>query len=110
MTDEELNRQIKVLSDWLDEANAHRDPEARTWGRLAKLSEEAGEVIEAFIGVTGQNPRKGTNRSLDNVRKELLDVAMTALQAHYHLFQGQPSPMEDLRQHSLNLLKRIGLE
>ena len=46
----EMDRRIKVLSDWLDDANAHRDPEARTWGRLAKLAEESGEVVEAYIG------------------------------------------------------------
>lgn len=73
------------LSKWIDEGNAHRAPEAITWGRLAKITEEAGEVIEAYIGVTGQNPRKGTTHDVEDVVEELLDVAVTALGAIEHL-------------------------
>lgn len=73
------------MSRWIDEGNAHRDSEAITWGRLAKVSEESGEVIAAYIGMTGQNPRKGVVNSADDVRKELLDVAVTALAAHEHM-------------------------
>jgi hypothetical protein len=73
------------LSQWIDEGNAQRDPEAVTWGRLAKITEEAGEVIAAFIGATGQNPRKGTTHSRADVMDELLDVAVTALGAYEHM-------------------------
>src|SRR5690606_27936114 len=65
--------------------NAHRDPEAVTWGRIAKLTEESGEVIAAFIGATGQNPRKGVTHTVEDVIAELLDVAVTALGAVEHL-------------------------
>lgn len=76
---------LVALSRWIDEDNAHRDPEAVTWGRLAKITEEAGEVIEAYIGATGQNPRKGITHSAGDVVEELLDVAVTALGAVEHM-------------------------
>lgn len=76
---------LVALSEWIDAGNAHRDPEAVSWGRIAKLTEEAGEVISAFIGATGQNPRKGVTNSMDEVLDELLDVAVTALGAYEHL-------------------------
>jgi len=47
--------------------------------RILKLSEEVGEVAEAVIGATGQNPRKGVSHSWDDVQAELCDVAITAL-------------------------------
>lgn len=80
-------RRIAALSAWIDGSpeNQARDPEAATWGRLAKVAEECGEVISAYIGVTGQNPRKGTVGTMEDVRKELLDVALTALCAVEHL-------------------------
>lgn len=78
-------RDLVALSRWIDAGNAHRDPEAQTWGRLAKITEEAGEVIAAYIGETGQNPRKGHTHTLLDVKEELLDVALTALAAYEHL-------------------------
>jgi hypothetical protein len=77
---------LVVISQWIDKGNAHRDPEARTWGRLAKIAEEGGEVIAEYIGVTGQNPRKGVNSDIHKVAEELLDVAVTALGAYEHLY------------------------
>ncbi len=76
---------LVALSRWIDAGNAHRDPEAVTWGRLAKVAEEAGEVIAAYIGATGQNPRKGITCTTGDVIDELLDVAVTALAAIEHL-------------------------
>ncbi|SFY50118.1 MazG-like family protein [Streptomyces sp. F-1] len=49
--------------------------------RILKLSEEVGEVAEAVIGATGQNPRKGFSHTWDDVQAELCDVAITALMA-----------------------------
>ncbi|MEU8968758.1 MazG-like family protein [Streptomyces monashensis] len=49
--------------------------------RILKLSEEVGEVAEAVIGATGQNPRKGVTHDWDDVQAELCDVAITALVA-----------------------------
>jgi NTP pyrophosphatase (non-canonical NTP hydrolase) len=49
--------------------------------RIMKLTEEAGEVTQAVIGVMGQNPRKGITHSWDDVHAELCDVMFTAMVA-----------------------------
>ncbi len=46
--------------------------------RLLKLTEETGEVAEAFVGMHGMNSRKGVCRSRDNLLAELGDVIITA--------------------------------
>lgn len=99
------------LSRWIDESpeNAARDPEAATWGRLSKITEEAGEVITAFIGVTGQNPRKGVYATDDAVRKELLDVAVTALAAYEHMTGNEGQSVVALNRFLDSLIKRAGL-
>ena len=80
-----MSRGVADLSAWIDGHNAGRDPEAATWSRLAKITEEAGEVVAAYIGATGQNPRKGVTHTMADVEDELLDVALTALAALDHL-------------------------
>lgn len=82
---EQAQDALTALSRWIDAGNTKRDPEAVTWGRIAKVSEECGEVIAAFIGATGQNPRKGVTHDMLHVVEELLDVAVTALGAIEHL-------------------------
>ncbi|WP_210505724.1 MazG-like family protein [Naasia sp. SYSU D00057] len=76
---------LVALSEWIDAGNAHRDPEAQLWGRVAKIAEEHGEAVAALVGMTGQNPRKGVTHGRDEVIEELLDVAITALGAVEHL-------------------------
>jgi NTP pyrophosphatase (non-canonical NTP hydrolase) len=46
--------------------------------RLLKVTEEAGEAAEAFIGMHGLNSRKGICRSRDDLIAELADVIITA--------------------------------
>jgi NTP pyrophosphatase (non-canonical NTP hydrolase) len=67
--------------------------------QLLKLTEEVGEVAEAFIGLHGLNSRKGICRTRDDLLAELADVIITAAvamtsiaggdthQAHEHLDQ-----------------------
>ncbi|MFJ4831174.1 MazG-like family protein [Streptomyces sp. NPDC088747] len=71
---------IDRLYVWLD---SHQELTGRELllTRMLKLSEEVGEVAQAVIGVTGQNPRKGTSHTWDDVRSELCDVVITALVA-----------------------------
>ncbi|MFF9483937.1 MazG-like family protein [Streptomyces sp. NPDC014676] len=69
---------IDDLCGWLD-ANRPADGREGLLLRIIKLSEEVGEVAEAVIGATGQNPRKGTTHTWDDVQAELCDVALTAL-------------------------------
>lgn len=101
--------QMAALSLWIDRGNAFRDPEAITWGRLAKLSEEVGEVITAYVGATGQNPRKGVTHCQSDVRKELLDVAVTALAAYEHLSGNDGLSVDALGVHVAALVDRAGL-
>lgn len=94
---------LVAISRCIDAGNAGRDPEAIAWGRLAKLSEETGEVIAAYIGATGQNPRKGVTHTTDDVLAELLDVAVTALGAYEHLdgHQGRALAALDAKIHTV---------
>lgn len=67
---------IKHLVDWLDRENGRTDAEISL--RILKLTEEAGEVAQAWIGVQGQNPRKGVTHTHPDVQDELCDVIVTA--------------------------------
>ncbi|BEL07056.1 MazG-like family protein [Actinoplanes sichuanensis] len=49
--------------------------------RIMKVTEEAGEATQAWIGMLGQNPRKGVTHTRDDVVGELADVVFTALVA-----------------------------
>ncbi|MFF3345547.1 MazG-like family protein [Streptomyces sp. NPDC002779] len=69
---------IDELWSWL-EANRPLDGREAMLLRMLKLSEEVGEVAEAVIGATGQNPRKGVTHTWDDVQAELCDVVITAL-------------------------------
>lgn len=71
---------IDRLHGWLTD---HQDlqPGQEVLLRVLKLSEEVGEVAEAVIGATGQNPRKGTSHSWQDVEAELSDVIITAMVA-----------------------------
>lgn len=63
---------------------AHQDQGYRNIGtevRLMKLSEEVGEVMQAYIGVVGANKRKGHYAGPDDVAGELCDVVITAMVA-----------------------------
>lgn len=46
---------------------------------VSKIVEELGEVADAQIGISGINLRKGVYATTYDLRKELLDVALTAL-------------------------------
>jgi NTP pyrophosphatase (non-canonical NTP hydrolase) len=64
---------------WLD---SHHEPDdTEITMRLLKLTEEAGEAAQAWIGATGRNPRKGVTHSRDDVAAELADVVFSALVA-----------------------------
>jgi NTP pyrophosphatase (non-canonical NTP hydrolase) len=103
---------LAALSNWIDTspANAGRDREAAAWGRISKVAEECGEVIEAFIGVTGQNPRKGVHGCVDDVVEELLDVAVTALCAVEHFTGNDGSSLDLLDAKVQHVANRAGLD
>jgi NTP pyrophosphatase (non-canonical NTP hydrolase) len=64
---------------WLDRSNGTLPLELTC--RILKVTEEAGEAAQAWIGLLGQNPRKGVTHTRDQVAAELADVAFTALVA-----------------------------
>jgi hypothetical protein len=100
---------LVALSEWIDAGNAHRNPEAVTWGRIAKIAEEHGEVVAAFIGATGQNPRKGITHAPSDVVDELLDVAVTALGAIEHLNGHDGSALRLLNRKIITVATRAGV-
>ncbi len=79
-TSADLWASIDDLWTWLD-TNQPVDGKDGMLLRMLKLSEEVGEVAEAVIGATGQNPRKGVTHSWEDVQGELCDVVITALVA-----------------------------
>jgi hypothetical protein len=85
-SDWDLFADIRAINAWIDNANprnAHEDSM-----RVMKIGEEYGEAVAAYIGMTGQNPRKGITHTEHDLLNELADVAITALCAMEH-FTGQ---------------------
>ncbi|MGK5681794.1 hypothetical protein [Actinoplanes sp. URMC 104] len=70
---------VEEARRWLDQSNGTEPLELTC--RILKVTEEAGEAAEAWIGLLGQNPRKGVTHTRDQVTAELADVAFTALVA-----------------------------
>lgn len=75
----EFNEFAIAAANHLDEHNGLSAHEQAM--RIMKVQEEAGEVAQAWIGVQGQNPRKGVTHTLDDVALELADVALTVFVA-----------------------------
>ncbi|GII89014.1 hypothetical protein Ssi03_70040 [Sphaerisporangium siamense] len=78
---------LASLVDWLNRSNGTGDHEIAI--RVMKVGEEFGEAVAAYVGMTGQNPRKGVTHSVEDVAGELVDVAVTALVA-LHSFTDDP--------------------
>ncbi|MCF2539883.1 MULTISPECIES: MazG-like family protein [Streptomyces] len=76
----DLWKDVDALWAWLEAGQPHGGTEGLLL-RMLKLSEEVGEVAQAVIGATGQNPRKGVTHTWDDVQSELCDVVITALVA-----------------------------
>jgi hypothetical protein len=79
--------ELAQVDTWLDDAVSDQykhEPLAQDWARIAKVSEELGEAVNAFILFTGQNPRKQGSNSIQDTLEELADVAITAMLAIQH--------------------------
>ncbi|MBK3579667.1 MazG-like family protein [Streptomyces sp. MBT65] len=98
----ELWAGIEDLWTWVD---TNRPVEGREGLllRILKLSEEVGEVAQAVIGATGQNPRKGVTHTWDDVQGELCDVVITALVALRTL---TPDTQEVFARHLARVMER----
>ena len=86
---------IRGLVDWLDEDSPVKG-ELSVAMRLGKVGEEFGEAWAAYIGVMGQNPRKGRTHTPADVADELCDVIVTAAVA-LHLFASDPAAHLDAK-------------
>ncbi|MFG2962288.1 MazG-like family protein [Streptomyces sp. NPDC048288] len=69
---------------------ANGTAEHETAMRLMKVTEEAGEASAAYIGMTGQNPRKNITHTTADVAEELCDVIIAATVA-LHSFTAAPA-------------------
>ncbi|TMR89077.1 MazG-like family protein [Nonomuraea basaltis] len=74
-----LAQHVRLLLTWLDAANPRTEHEIAM--RIMKIGEEFGEVVSAYIGVTGQNPRKGVSATHAELTGELCDVIIAAMSA-----------------------------
>jgi hypothetical protein len=82
---------------WLDAANGRGPHETAV--RVMKIAEEAGEVVAAYIGLTGANPRKGVTATPDDLAGELCDVVLAALIALTTVTGGTPQAESRLAVH-----------
>lgn len=77
---------------------------------IMKIAEELGEAVQAYIGVTGQNPRKGVHGTRDDVQKELADVIITAGIAMIALADNDPAQARThLEQRLQAVTARVGV-
>ncbi|KWT63165.1 hypothetical protein ADL21_04510 [Streptomyces albus subsp. albus] len=67
---------VRAVTAWLDAHNGTGEDE--TAARLLKVGEELGEAVQAYLGSTGQNPRKGITHTRADVAAELCDVILAA--------------------------------
>ena len=107
---------VNALSQWIDGGLAWddigatgRSHEAKLMHRAIKIGEEYGEVVQAIIGSTGANPRKGYTHDRADVDKELLDVALTALGAWAHTHGNVSDPLAALVGHIHSVCDRAGV-
>lgn len=78
----DLFADVADITAWLDTSNPAGPHEDAM--RVLKLAEGAGEAAAAYIGMVGQNPRKGVTHTQMDLLNELADVAVTALCAMQH--------------------------
>lgn len=107
MADWDLFGDIKDITAWLDESNPTNPHEDSM--RVLKLVEEAGEAAAAYIGMAGQNPRKGVTHTQDDLLKELADVAITALCAMQHFTQNEAVTRAYLASKVHQIITRSGI-
>jgi NTP pyrophosphatase (non-canonical NTP hydrolase) len=77
--------------------------------RLLKLTEEVGEVAEAFIGMHGMNRRKGVCWTQDDLLAELSDVIITAAVAMTGITGNADEARTHLERRLVTVTDRAGL-
>jgi hypothetical protein len=115
MTDREARfwRSVKEVDLSLDEGVGEPykvQPLAQDWARVSKVVEEAGEAIDALIGITAQNPRKGYYANKGDLYGELADTAMTAILALQHFTKDEARTREILLAKAEYIAVRAGID
>jgi predicted house-cleaning noncanonical NTP pyrophosphatase (MazG superfamily)/NTP pyrophosphatase (non-canonical NTP hydrolase) len=90
------------LTDWLGDIPVE--------AQLLKLSEEVGEVAEAYLGLHGFNRRKGADRTQEDLVGELADVIITASVAMVRLAGGPHEARAAFQYHLAGVVTRAGLD
>lgn len=72
---------IDDIVQWIDRQSPMPDPMQALGMRIHKITEELGEVAQAYVGVTAYNPRKGKSHTEADLKGELCDVVLTAMVA-----------------------------
>lgn len=91
-----MGADIAAIDQWIDNGTSQEFKNNKTlalYGRVAKIGEEYGEAMQALIGATEQNPRKGYSHTIDDVTSELADVVLTALCAIQHITKNDTETM-----------------
>lgn len=106
----EIARKISEFSAYIDASYPKdMDPELVLRRRTGKVGVEAGELLDAIEGYTGENPRKGHYATVDDVIKELLDVCGAALGAVEHLTGNAGKSIPLLEERISTVHARVGL-
>lgn len=103
----DLFRDIADITRWLDTSNEPSPHEDSM--RVLKITEEAGEAASAYIGMVGQNPRKGVTHTLDDLLSELSDVVITALCAMQHFTQDAAVTRASLARKAESIISRSNI-
>lgn len=103
----DLFTDIADITAWLDKSNTHIPGDDAM--RVLKLTEEAGEAAAAYIGMVGQNPRKGVTHTLEDLLGELADVAVTALAAIQHFTRDEDSTRRVIAAKLDRIIARSGI-
>lgn len=92
---------VEGLDQWLDDKvgpEYQEDRLAQDWARISKIGEELGETIQAFIGFTAQNPRKGFTHTQQQVLDEIADTVFTGILAIQHFTKDRDATVEILEE------------
>jgi predicted house-cleaning noncanonical NTP pyrophosphatase (MazG superfamily)/NTP pyrophosphatase (non-canonical NTP hydrolase) len=78
--------------------------------QLLKMSEEVGEAAEAYLGMTGLNPRKGVSHTREDLVGEVADVIITAAGSIVRLAGGPDAARAAFEAHLAGVVTRAGLD
>lgn len=104
MTAPDLIETAKQIRTWLATHENQDQHDLNIANQLLKLQEETGEAAAAWIGIQGQNPRKGVTHIVEDLINELVDVAITALVTAHAL---HPYPQFPIQRRCRELIRRI---